>query len=92
MSLPAAIDAPRASQRNTPTTMAEPDFYDSALARQLTSQYGEQFTEATGPVLPLDQYIGSANGIQFLPGGRFQAAAEPVRRGGGSALVVTPDR
>jgi gamma-glutamyltranspeptidase / glutathione hydrolase len=91
MSLPDAIAAPRASQRNTATTLAEPDFYNSALAQQLTSQYGEKFTLNTGPVLPLQQYIGSATGIQFLPGGRFQAAAEPVRRGGGSALVVRPD-
>jgi gamma-glutamyltranspeptidase/glutathione hydrolase len=90
MSLPDSIAAPRASQRNTTTTLAEPDFYNSALAQQLTSQYGEQFTEATGPVLPLDQYIGSATGIDFLSDGRFQAAAEPVRRGGGSALVVNP--
>ena len=91
MSLPDAIAAPRASQRNTATTVAEPDFYNSALAQQLTSQYGEKFSLNTGPVLPLDQYIGSATGIQFLPGGRFQAAAEPIRRGGGSALVVNPD-
>jgi gamma-glutamyltranspeptidase/glutathione hydrolase len=28
-------------------------------------------------------------GIEFLPGNRFLAAAEPVRRGGGSAGVVT---
>jgi gamma-glutamyltranspeptidase / glutathione hydrolase len=91
MSLPDAIAAPRASQRNTATTLAEPDFYNSVLARRLTSQYGEQFTLNTGPVLPLDEYIGSATGIQFLPGGRFQAAAEPVCRGGGSALVVDPD-
>jgi gamma-glutamyltranspeptidase / glutathione hydrolase len=90
MSLPDAIAAPRASQRNTATTLAEPDFYNSALAQQLTSQYGEKFSLNTGPVLPLDEYIGSATGIQFLPGGRFQAAAEPVRRGGGSALVVRP--
>ncbi len=90
LSLPDAIAAPRASQRNTATTLAEPDFYNSALAQQLTSQYGEKFSLNTGPVLPLDQYIGSATGIQFLPGGRFQAAAEPVRRGGGSALVVRP--
>jgi gamma-glutamyltranspeptidase / glutathione hydrolase len=90
MSLPAAIAAPRASQRNTAATQAEGDFYNSALAQQLTSQYGEQFSLVTGPVLPMAQWIGNATGIQFLPGGRFQAAAEPVRRDGGSALVVNP--
>ena len=90
MSLPAALAAPRVSQTNSPTPLAEPDFYDSALARQLTSQFGEQFTLATGPILPLDNYPGDATGIQFLRHGRFQAVAEPVRLGGGSALVVNP--
>ena len=92
MSLPDAIAAPRASQRNAATTAAEPDFYNSALAQQLTAQYGEQFTLQTGKVLPRDNFIGNATGIDFLPGGRFQAAAEPVRLGGGSALVVRPQR
>jgi gamma-glutamyltranspeptidase / glutathione hydrolase len=90
MSLPDAIAAPRVSQRNTATSTAEADFYNGALAQQLTTQYGEKFTLQTGPVLPHDQWIGAATGIQFLPGGVFQAAAEPVRLGGGSALVVTP--
>ena len=90
MSLPDSIAAPRASQRNTATTVAEPDFVNSAVAQQLRDVYGETFTTQTGPVLPHDQYIGNATGIDFLPGGRFQAAAEPVRSGGGSALVVNP--
>ena len=34
--------------------------------------------------------IGAATGIEFLPGGTVLAAAEPVRRGGGSALVENP--
>src|SRR5262249_61455265 len=37
MPLPAALAAPRVSQRNAPTSLAEPDFYNSALAAQLTS-------------------------------------------------------
>jgi hypothetical protein len=32
--------------------------------------------------------IGAATGIEFLGGGQALAAAEPVRRGGGSAAVV----
>ena len=32
--------------------------------------------------------IGAATGIEFLPHGQVQVAAEPVRRGGGSAAVV----
>ncbi|HEU5271479.1 MAG TPA: gamma-glutamyltransferase [Jatrophihabitans sp.] len=90
MSLPDAIAAPRASQRNGALTDAEPDFYNSPVAQQLMSQYGEQFRELSGPVMPRDSYIGNATGIQFLSGNRFQAAAEPVRLGGGSALVVNP--
>ena len=34
--------------------------------------------------------IGAATGIEFLGGGQTLAAAEPVRRGGGSAAVVQP--
>jgi len=34
--------------------------------------------------------IGAAMGITFLPDGTVQAAAEPFRRGGGSALVENP--
>ncbi|MBV9822297.1 MAG: gamma-glutamyltransferase [Actinobacteria bacterium] len=90
MSLPDAIAAPRASQRNNPQTDAEPAFLTSAVGQQLISQYGENLREQTGPVLPRDNYIGNATGIEFLPGGRFTAAAEPVRLGGGSALVVNP--
>ncbi len=90
MSLPAALAAPRVSQTNSATSLAEPDFYNSALAQQLTSQFGEKFTLATGPVLPLDNYPGDATALQILGQGRFEAIAEPVRLGGGSALVVNP--
>ena len=35
--------------------------------------------------------IGAVTGIEFLPGGGMIAAAEPTRRGGGSAqTVVSP--
>ncbi len=90
MSLPAAIAAPRVSQRNSAKADAEPAFLSSALAKTLADQYGEGFAVKTGPVLPNDSTIGNATGIDFLPGGVFQAAAEPVRSGGGSALVVNP--
>ncbi len=92
MSLPAALAAPRVSQTNSSsnTSEAEPDFYNSALAQQLTSQYGEKFSLATGPILPLDNYPGDATALQMLGGGRAEAIAEPVRLGGGSALVVRP--
>ncbi|HWG62447.1 MAG TPA: gamma-glutamyltransferase [Streptosporangiaceae bacterium] len=92
MPLPAALAAPRVSQRNTPTSLAEPAFYYSALAKQLTSQFGEQFSLATGPILPLDHYPGDATGIQFFGHGVSEPVAEPVRLGGGSAVVVHPSR
>ena len=90
MSLPAALAAPRVSQTNSATSLAEPDFYNSVLAKQLTSEFGEHFAEATGPILPLDNYPGDATALAILGGGRDQAIAEPVRLGGGSALVVDP--
>jgi len=90
MSLPAALAAPRVSQRNSATSLAEPDFYNSALAAQLTSQYGEKFALATGPILPLDNYPGDATALQVLGHNQFEAIAEPVRLYGGSALVVNP--
>ena len=85
LSLPDAIAAPRATQRNAATTSAEPEFYDTALRRELTSRYGEQFTR-----MPDGSFIGNATGLDFLPDGRVEAAAEPVRSGGGSAMVVDP--
>jgi gamma-glutamyltranspeptidase / glutathione hydrolase len=78
MTLPEAIAAPRASQRNAAKTDAEPAFiaqYGAALTAR-----GQQFN-STGE-------IGAATGIEFLPNGRLEAAAEPVRRGGGAAAVV----
>ncbi|HKC29123.1 MAG TPA: gamma-glutamyltransferase [Jatrophihabitans sp.] len=92
MTLPQAIAAPRASQRNSATTDAEPAFASSPLAQTLTSQYSEQFHVVTGAVLPLASWIGNATGIQSLGDGRYEAAAEPVRQEGGSALVVSPTR
>jgi gamma-glutamyltranspeptidase/glutathione hydrolase len=90
MSLPAALAAPRVSNTNSATSLAEPLFYNSALAKELTSQYGEQFSLATGPILPLDNYPGDATALQILGHGRVEPIAEPVRLGGGSALVVNP--
>jgi gamma-glutamyltranspeptidase / glutathione hydrolase len=82
MTLPQAIEAPRASQRNTTTTSAEPAFLSTPEATPLVSDHGHTFTSTPE--------IGAATGIAFLPDGRVQAAAEPVRRGGGSALVGDP--
>jgi gamma-glutamyltranspeptidase/glutathione hydrolase len=88
MSMLDALAAPRVSQTNSATSEAEPDFFNSALAQQLTSQYGEKFSLATGPILPLDNYPGDATALQMLGGGQAEAVAEPVRLGGGSALAT----
>ena len=83
--LPQAIAAPRASQRNSETTSAEPRFIQSAVGIELAATYGHVFERAE-PDPPAE--IGAATGIEFLRRGRLLAAAEPVRRGGGSAMVV----
>jgi gamma-glutamyltranspeptidase / glutathione hydrolase len=76
-----AIAAPRASQRNAAQTELEPGLYNSELKKQL---------EAIGHSFKLNPEIGAATGVQRLPGGKWLAAAETVRRGGGSAMVVRP--
>jgi gamma-glutamyltranspeptidase / glutathione hydrolase len=83
--LPEAIAAPRASQRNGPMTLAEPGFIASPEGRALAdpATYGHTFTPNAGE-------IGAVTGIELLPEGGVLAAAEPVRRGGGSALVEKP--
>ncbi len=77
--LPQAIATPRASQRNTASTSAEPAFIAGPDAAPLI---------ARGHVFANGGEIGAATGIEFLGRGGFLAAAEPVRRGGGSAMVV----
>jgi gamma-glutamyltranspeptidase / glutathione hydrolase len=87
-SLPEAIAAPRVSQRNSDPGDAEPAFLATAEAAELQA-LGEQFRVAPATA-PLPAEIGAAAGIAFGRHGLLQAAAEPVRRGGGSALVVNP--
>jgi gamma-glutamyltranspeptidase/glutathione hydrolase len=81
-SLPDAIAAPRATQRNTVATLAEPALLSSPEGQALANDYGHTFAP-TGE-------IGAATGIAFLGDGVLQAAAEPVRRGGGNAQVTGP--
>jgi gamma-glutamyltranspeptidase/glutathione hydrolase len=80
-----AIAAPRASQRNAAQTELEPALYDdtTGLKAQL---------EALGHSFKLNPEIGAATGVQRLPNGKWLAAAEKVRRGGGSAMVVYPTK
>ncbi|MFJ6574438.1 gamma-glutamyltransferase [Streptomyces sp. NPDC091368] len=76
-----AIAAPRASQRNQTTTELEPGLWNSPVRAEL---------EAIGHGFRQNPEIGAATGVQRLPDGRWLAAAETVRRGGGSAMVVRP--
>jgi gamma-glutamyltranspeptidase/glutathione hydrolase len=85
MSLPQAVAAPRASQRNTANVTAEPPFiekYGAALApyKHTLVPSGDLFTSAAE--------IGAVAALEVLPGGGYLAAAEPTRRGGGSAGTV----
>jgi len=87
MTIPEAIAAPRASQRNTPTVTAEPPFMDAY--EDLLAPYGHVLVPSGDEFTPQAE-IGAATGIEFGPRGLLTAVAEPDRRGGGSALVVRP--
>lgn len=85
MTLPQAIAAPRATQRNTPDDLAEGGFvrrYHDALA-----EYGHDVKTYQDIFTGTDE-IGAATGIEFGPGRLLTVAAEPRRRGGGTATVV----
>jgi gamma-glutamyltranspeptidase/glutathione hydrolase len=83
MSLPEAIAAPRLSERNTATTQTEASFLGTPEAAALEAR-GHKFMVSTGTAAE----IGAATGVEFLGQGAALAAAEPVRRGGGSALAT----
>jgi gamma-glutamyltranspeptidase/glutathione hydrolase len=80
--LPAAIAAPRVSDRNTAQADAEPALVASPEGRALASTYGHLLK-------PVDE-IGAVEAVEWRDDGTLLAAAEPVRRGGGAAGVVTP--
>jgi len=81
LTLPQAIADPRASQRNAVSTGAEPAFLLTPERTALEAR-GHRFANAGE--------IGAATGIEFLTGDGVLAAAEPVRRGGGSAMTELP--
>lgn len=83
MPLVDAIAAPRASQRNAAQTELEPGLWNGPERAKL---------EALGHSFKQNPEIGAATGVQRLSGGRWLAAAETERRGGGSAMVVSPKR
>jgi gamma-glutamyltranspeptidase/glutathione hydrolase len=81
-SLPEAIAAPRVSQRNTATSIAEAAFPADEL----------DALRARGHTFGTPAEIGATTGIEFFGRGKLLAAAEPTRRGGGSAMVVSKHR
>ncbi|MDQ4051838.1 MAG: gamma-glutamyltransferase [Actinomycetota bacterium] len=87
MTLPEAVAAPRASQRNTARVTAEQAFIDTYGAA--LEALGHDLVPA-GDGLTSDPFIGAAAAIELGPAGLLTAAAEPVRRGGGAARVVKP--
>jgi gamma-glutamyltranspeptidase/glutathione hydrolase len=82
MSIEEALAAPRVSQRNSmdATSTAEPLFTASDEAAAL---------QALGHMFMGMDLIGAATALKFNDDGTVTAAAEPVRRNGGSAMVVS---
>ncbi|MEO0540400.1 MAG: gamma-glutamyltransferase, partial [Cyanobacteria bacterium P01_A01_bin.105] len=80
--LPTAIAAPRYAQRNTSQTLIEDRFEAQPLTTALRER-GHKFRTT--------EEIGAATGIMVEPDGAMTAVAEPWRRGGGSARVVTAE-
>lgn len=93
MSLEDAIAAPRASQRNSATSQAEPAFIDEPTTPGLEA-LGQRFaisdTSPLNPSITIPPDIGVADGLEFVGHGKVIAAGEPYRRGGSSAGVVHP--
>jgi gamma-glutamyltranspeptidase/glutathione hydrolase len=79
MDLEAAIAAPRLSQRNDGITLVDRGFE--------ASEWGKQLAKAGHQLRPAPE-IGAATGILVSPDGSLTAVAEPVRRGGGSAMTI----
>lgn len=79
MTLDQAIAAPRLSQRNNRVTQVDSGLEKTSIGKELV---------ALGHVLQPTEEIGAATGVVIDPDGQMLGAAEPGRRGGGSAMVV----
>jgi gamma-glutamyltranspeptidase/glutathione hydrolase len=79
MDMPAALNAPRISERNGLATSIEPGFVGSAQAKAL-ERFGQRWDEKA-------EEIGAANAIVFNADGTVTAVSEGQRHGIGSALV-----
>jgi gamma-glutamyltranspeptidase/glutathione hydrolase len=82
-----SLAAPRAAQRNTADVTAEPGFI-TLYGAQL-EPFGHNLVPA-GDAFTSAAEIGAATAIEFGPDKSMTAVAEPLRRGGGSAMVVSP--
>ena len=82
MTLPQAISAPRLSNRGSDTTSVETNVSPPAALLAALENRGQTLEET--------EELGAATGILVRPDGTLVAAAEAVRRGGGSARVVVP--
>lgn len=87
MTIVESIAAPRAAQRNTANVTAEPAFISAYQA--LLTPFGHNLVASGVPPSSAAE-IGAATAIEFGPDGLMTAVSEPSRRGGGSALVVSP--
>ncbi|MGO3341680.1 gamma-glutamyltransferase [Glutamicibacter arilaitensis] len=87
MDISQAIAAPRASQRNTAAVTAEPEFIDAHGAA--LEAFGHKLTAAGDSFTPQAE-IGAVEAVEIAADGTLTAAAEPSRRGGGSAMVLEP--
>jgi gamma-glutamyltranspeptidase/glutathione hydrolase len=95
MSLPEAIAAPRASQRNAASTQVEPAFLQLPEApglQALGHRFDVRTTSPLDPSITISPDIGVASGLEFVGHGKVVAAGEPRRRGGSAAAVVYPAR
>lgn len=81
MPIDQALAAPRLSQRNLQTTGVDGGFERSPEAQALAA-LGHRWAPTAE--------IGALTAIAFNPDGSVTAAAEPARRGGGSAAVERP--
>ena len=81
-----AIAAPRLSSRNSIGESAEPAISDGPDGAALRALGHTLVSPGTPPE------IGAVTAIRPVGRGLFKAAAETVRRGGGSAMVVQPRR
>ena len=86
--IPNAIALPRAVERNTASTQAERSFIDSRQGQDLLGLGYKFVTPDDTTTIGATPEIGATTAVEFRAGHRFTAAAEPQRRGTGSAGVV----